>query len=172
MPPEGDYLSDPWFRKVITLQEKPRRATIYVASVGYHELYVNGKKLTDDVLSPSVADHTRRARYVTYEIADHLRAGSNVIGLWLGTSWSVYPLYKTDDKPQTPIVIAQAHIEMPDGQIQRLVTDERIRDVDEVFVQADEEVPYGAVAQVLALVRQAGIGKMGLVTDPLTREPR
>ncbi len=55
---------------------------------------------------------------------------------------------------------------------QRLLTDERIRDVDEVFVQADEQVPYGSVAQVLALVRQAGIGKMGLVTDPLTREPR
>jgi biopolymer transport protein TolR len=55
---------------------------------------------------------------------------------------------------------------------QRLVTDDRIREVDEVFVQADEEVPYGAVAQVLALVRQAGIGKMGLVTDPLTREPK
>ena len=55
---------------------------------------------------------------------------------------------------------------------QRLVTDERIRNVDEVFVQADEQVPYGVVAQILALVRQAGIGKMGLVTDPLTREPR
>ena len=55
---------------------------------------------------------------------------------------------------------------------QRLLTDERIRNVDEVFVQADEQVPYGVVAQVLPLVRQAGIGKMGLVTDPLTREPR
>jgi biopolymer transport protein TolR len=55
---------------------------------------------------------------------------------------------------------------------QRLLSDERIREVDEVFVQADEQVPYGVVAQVLALVRQAGIGKMGLVTDPLTREPR
>jgi biopolymer transport protein TolR len=55
---------------------------------------------------------------------------------------------------------------------QRLLTDQRVRKVDEVFVQADEKVPYGVVAQVLALVRQAGIGKMGLVTDPLTREPR
>ena len=55
---------------------------------------------------------------------------------------------------------------------QRLLTDERVRNVDEVFVQADEQVPYGVVAQVLAIVRQAGIGKMGLVTDPLTREPR
>jgi biopolymer transport protein TolR len=55
---------------------------------------------------------------------------------------------------------------------ERLLTDDRIRGVDEVFVQADEQVPYGVVAQVLALVRQAGIGKMGLVTDPLTRKPR
>jgi len=124
LPPEGDYLSDPWLRKVITLKEKPRRAAIHVASVGYHELYVNGEKVTDDVLSPNVADHTKRARYVTYEIADHLRAGRNVIGLWLGTSWSIYPLYKSEDKPQTPIVIAQADIEMPDGQTRRIITDE------------------------------------------------
>jgi len=55
---------------------------------------------------------------------------------------------------------------------ERLATDERVRSVDEVFVQADEQVPYGVVAQVLALVRQAGIGKMGLVTDPITRRPR
>ncbi len=124
LPPEGDYLSDPWLRKVITLKAKPRRAEIHVASVGYHELYVNGKKVTDDVLSPNVADHTRRTRYVTYEIAEHLRTGRNVIGLWLGTSWSIYPLYKSEDKPQTPIVIAQGSIEMPDGKVERLITDE------------------------------------------------
>jgi len=124
LPPEGNYLPDPWFRKEIVLRDKPRWATIYVASVGYHELYVNGKKVTDAVLMPSVADHTKRALYITYEIADHLRSGRNVIGLWLGTSWSIYPLYKTDDKPQTPIVIAQAHIEMRNGQSQRFITDE------------------------------------------------
>jgi len=124
LPPDGGCLADPWLRKVVTLDEKPRRATIYVASVGYHELYVNGRKVTDAVLMPNVADHTKRARYVTYEIADHLRSGRNAIGLWLGTSWSVYPLYKTDDKPQTPIVIAQARFEMPDGQVRSLGTDE------------------------------------------------
>ncbi|MCZ6807408.1 MAG: ExbD/TolR family protein [Deltaproteobacteria bacterium] len=55
---------------------------------------------------------------------------------------------------------------------ERLASDERVRSVNEVFVQADEQVPYGVVVQVLALVRQAGIGKMGLVTDPVTRRPR
>lgn len=124
LPPTGDYLADPWLRKTVTLSARPRRATIHVASVGYHELYINGVKVTDTVLVPSVADHTKRARYVTYEIARHLRAGRNVIGLWLGTSWSIYPLYKTDDKPQTPIVLAQAEFEWPDGSRQTVVTDQ------------------------------------------------
>jgi alpha-L-rhamnosidase len=124
LPPQGNYLSDPWFRKVITLRQKPLQATMHVASVGYHELFVNGKKVTDNVLMPSVADHTKRARYVAYEISKYLQSGRNVIGLWLGTSWSVFPLYKTEDKPQTPIVIAQAHIKMPDGQTQRVTTDQ------------------------------------------------
>ena len=56
---------------------------------------------------------------------------------------------------------------------QRLETDERLVDPESglkrVFVQADEAVPYGAVVQVLALVRQAGVQQMGLVTDPLAR---
>lgn len=45
----------------------------------------------------------------------------------------------------------------------------RERGLEEVFVQADTAVPYGAVVQVLAAVRRAGIGKMGLVTDPVDR---
>ncbi|MBK6576005.1 MAG: biopolymer transporter ExbD [Sandaracinaceae bacterium] len=52
----------------------------------------------------------------------------------------------------------------------RLMTDEDLRARDEVYIQADETVPYGDVVRVLALVRRAGIGKMGLVTDPLDRE--
>lgn len=54
----------------------------------------------------------------------------------------------------------------------RLTTDEALRARDEVYIQADEEVPYGAVVRVLAVVRRAGITKMGLVTDPLEREPQ
>jgi alpha-L-rhamnosidase len=118
---------DPWLRKTFTLSEKPQRATIYVASIGYHELYVNGAKVGDAVLSPSVANHRKRARYMTYEIGDHLRQGKNAIGLWLGVSWSIFPQYKTPDKPQTPIVLAQGDIELPDGQATRIVTDETWR---------------------------------------------
>jgi biopolymer transport protein TolR len=36
----------------------------------------------------------------------------------------------------------------------------------EVFIQADQSVPYGFVAQVMAEVKQAKINKVGLVTQP------
>ena len=35
----------------------------------------------------------------------------------------------------------------------------------EIFIQADQTVPYGFVAQVMASVKRAGISKVGLVTD-------
>jgi biopolymer transport protein TolR len=35
----------------------------------------------------------------------------------------------------------------------------------EVFVRADKDVPYGSVAQVMAIVQAAGIDRVGLVTQ-------
>lgn len=104
-------ITDPWLRKTVNLNQQPKKATIYVASVGYHELYVNGERIGSEVLAPAVSDHTKRARYVTYEIADNLKRGTNVIALWLGTSWSIFPGYiLNEDRPLTPIVTAQLAI--------------------------------------------------------------
>ena len=103
-------VDDPWLRKSFSLKSLPKKATIFVASVGYHELYVNGKKIGDGVLNGAVTDHTKRARYIAYDIAGHLIAGKNVIALWLGSSWSIFAAYNTKDKPRTPIVSAQADL--------------------------------------------------------------
>lgn len=117
-------MPDPWFRKTFTLSELPERAVIYVASVGYHELYINGQRVGDDVLAPSVTDHKSRARYVTYDITEQLRSGKNVIALWLGVSWSVFPAYQTADKPAAPIVSAQTDIAFTGGKKMQIITDE------------------------------------------------
>ena len=104
-------ITDPWFRKTVELSKRPGKATIFVASVGYHELYVNGERIGDEVLAPAVSDHTKRARYVAYDIADKLKRGTNVIALWLGTSWSIFPGYILhEDRPLTPIVTAQMDV--------------------------------------------------------------
>ena len=39
---------------------------------------------------------------------------------------------------------------------------------DGVYLRGDAGVPYGTVTQVLAIMRAAGVGDVGLVTDPET----
>lgn len=121
----GNSMQDPWFRKTVDLIETPSKATIFVASVGYHEVYVNGKKIEDHVLAPAATDHTQRARYIAYDIAPQLNKGKNVIAIWLGTGWSIFAPYATNDKPRAPIAIAQADIYDSDNKkMLRVVTDE------------------------------------------------
>lgn len=51
-----------------------------------------------------------------------------------------------------------------------LTTNSRLQRDRELYLQADETVPYGFVAKVMALVRRGGIEKLGLVTDPMGSE--
>jgi len=39
-----------------------------------------------------------------------------------------------------------------------------------VFLRADQDVPYGTVVQVMDGIKQAGIVKLGMVTDPVSEE--
>ena len=42
----------------------------------------------------------------------------------------------------------------------------------QVYLRADEEVPYGFVVEIMAALRQAGVEKLGMVTEPAgTRRP-
>jgi biopolymer transport protein TolR len=61
--------------------------------------------------------------------------------------------------------------EVPYEQLeQALTTNARLQQERELYLQADETVPYGFVAKVMALVRKGGIDKLGLVTDPTGSE--
>ncbi|MSQ57746.1 MAG: biopolymer transporter ExbD [Limnohabitans sp.] len=41
----------------------------------------------------------------------------------------------------------------------------------EVQIRADQQVPYGEVAQIMAVVQQAGLWRIALVTQPRNRGP-
>jgi biopolymer transport protein TolR len=40
----------------------------------------------------------------------------------------------------------------------------------EVFLKADQDVPYGEVVKVMAEIRGAGIERLGMVTEPPQRK--
>jgi len=118
---EGTPLPSPWLRKTFSLTRKPGRAVAYVNALGYYELYINGRKVDDHVLSPAVSDYSKRNLYVAHEVAEYLVPGKNVVALWLGRGWYVkgHPGVIHDG----PLVRAQLEISMGDGTTSEVVTD-------------------------------------------------
>jgi biopolymer transport protein TolR len=41
-----------------------------------------------------------------------------------------------------------------------------------VYLRADKNVPYGLVARVMSEVKNAGVDKLGMVTEPLTEDSK
>ena len=60
---------------------------VSVASLGYHEVYVNNTRVGDQVLQPAVSQLDKRALEVTYDITALVREGDNELTLWLGQGW-------------------------------------------------------------------------------------
>ena len=77
-----------WYRKNVSLEDNPQSAFIYVASFGYHEVYVNGEKVSNAVMNPVYSFVKKRLPYLTYNIKDYLKKGDNVIGIWHAAGWS------------------------------------------------------------------------------------
>jgi len=77
-------LPAPYLRKRFTLKEFPKSAVLYLASGGYHELYVNGAKADDRVLTPCVSQFDVHVNYLEYDLTSLLKAGENAITVILG----------------------------------------------------------------------------------------
>ncbi|WP_176461287.1 family 78 glycoside hydrolase catalytic domain [Lutibacter agarilyticus] len=77
-----------WYRKTFKLDAKATSAFVYVGSFGYHELYVNGNKVTDNVMNPVSSYMKKRIPYLTYDITQFLNEGDNVIAIWHAAGWA------------------------------------------------------------------------------------
>lgn len=76
-------LSARYLRTEFQIQKEVKRATVFVSGLGLYELYINGKKIGDDVLTPAPTDYRRTVLYNTYDVTDAL-AADNAIGVTLG----------------------------------------------------------------------------------------
>lgn len=85
--PDAAKESHIWYRRNFTLG-KVNTAFMHVASMGYHELYINGQKADNRVLAPALTRLDKRVMYVTYDVTSLLREGNNTIAIWYGPGWS------------------------------------------------------------------------------------
>lgn len=85
----GDKDKDiPLLRKSFYLENKKvERARVYIAGLGSYELYLNGKKVSEDLFNPMVTRYHKRYMFNTYDITNMLKNGENAFGVILGNGY-------------------------------------------------------------------------------------
>jgi biopolymer transport protein TolR len=73
--------------------------------------------------------------------------------LWLGT---------TEDAARVPLAALE----------ERLRANARAQKDRELFLMADQSLPYGYIVEVMATVQRAGISNVGMITNPTTNRVR
>ena len=81
------YTPSPYFRREFLVGKNIASARVYITSHGLYELYLNGKKVGDQVLTPGWTSYGKRLQYQVYDVTGMLVKGNNAIGAVLGDGW-------------------------------------------------------------------------------------
>jgi len=130
MPDTGNTrLAARYFRKSFEAGNQIKKATAYISGLGLYELYINGKKVGDQVFAPTVSDYSKRDYYNTFDVTKLISKGGNTIGVILGNGrfFSMrhlpYPNWYAIKSYGFPKMLFQLEIEMQDGSKQFIVSD-------------------------------------------------
>jgi len=126
IPAHSDPAPISYFRKEFTTDKPIKKARVFSSALGVYELYVNGKQVGEDILSPGWTNYDKRVQYQTYDITDIVQMGRNVIGAACGEGWyggRILIPWEREGRRARPKLIAQVKIEYQDGTTKTLITD-------------------------------------------------
>ncbi len=112
-------------RKEFAVEKRVRRAVVYYSGQGSSELYLNGAKIGDHVLSPGLTDYDKHVLYETFDVTKQMAQGRNAIGLILGNGRYYAP--RDDGRMRSfgfPKAVVQLNIEFDDNTRQTVISDE------------------------------------------------
>ncbi|WP_054026447.1 glycoside hydrolase family 78 protein [Bacillus sp. FJAT-28004] len=118
----------PLFRKTVFFDKQVSKARAYICGLGYYELYINGSKIGDQVLSSAFTRYDETVLYDTHDVTDAWNNGENAIGVILGNGWyngftqDVWDFRQAAWRHQ-PKFIVQVHITFADGEEQIIKSD-------------------------------------------------
>jgi alpha-L-rhamnosidase len=121
--PAADGLPHPWLRRTFNLESEVSEAVLHVNTPNLYELYLNGTKVSDDVLMPASSHHKKRFFANTHEVTALLKPGTNCIALWMAPG-NCQP--KFGSPHLAPIVRVQLELRGANGN-SIVVTDQRWR---------------------------------------------
>ncbi len=77
----------PMLRKDFEVTGEVRNARAYVTSHGLYEMYLDGRRVGDEVLTPGWTSYDDHIQYQTYDITSQLEKGRHAVGVILGDGW-------------------------------------------------------------------------------------
>ena len=125
---EGEWIgtdasiSAPLLRKEFEIDKEVKSARVHISGLGWYELYINGQRVSDNVLDPATTDYAKRILYVTHDVTDLLSSGVNVIGVMLGNGWYSEPGWR-NPYGDSPRLLMQMNVELADGSAMSVNTD-------------------------------------------------
>lgn len=113
-------------RRSFTLNKKVKAARLYATALGSYQVFLNGNRVSQDVLTPEFTDYRKRVTYQVYDITSSLIGGQNAIAAILGDGWYASSLTWSSVRlfPPPNRLTAQLEIEYDDGSHDTLVSDE------------------------------------------------
>lgn len=131
----------PLFRKAFTLMRKVQKAKVFVTAGGFFELYVNGRRVGEDLLVPNFTNYTKREGldkggialennftayrilYLSYDVTHLLQGGRNAMGAILGDGFYRSSSHRVGSFGE-PCLLCQLEVTYDDGTKERICTDE------------------------------------------------
>ena len=129
-----------YVRKEFTLNNKIQSAYLCATALGLYNVYLNGKKVGRDELTPGWTSYNKHLLYQTYDVTSYLKEGGNAIGAMLGAGWYKG---KMGFEPRRNIYgdwtafLGQLLITYEDGTSQTVITDSSWKGADAPVVFAE-----------------------------------
>ena len=73
-----------YLRKPFESTQRVTRAVLYISGLGAYEAYINGQRVADDVLAPTVSWFPERVYYNVYDVTPLILQNDNLVAVKLG----------------------------------------------------------------------------------------
>ncbi len=117
----------PLLRKNFRTAKKLLSATAFITSLGLYEAFINGQRVGDAYLTPGWTSYNKRLQYQVYDVTPLLQAGTNAVGVALGSGWYRGNLAwekGRDIYGKEVALLFQLNLRYADGTTETVVSDE------------------------------------------------
>jgi alpha-L-rhamnosidase len=126
-------------RRTFEITKQIQRARLYATALGSYLVFLNGKPVSADVLTPDFTDYRKRVLYQTYDVTSLLHDGQNAMGAILGDGWygSALTWGGTHIFSAPDQLLAQLELDYTDGSHETIATDSAWRAAASGILRSD-----------------------------------